>query len=49
VQCGIAFFDPIPPQDVLATRELDDTAHLPQDRDLLRQAARHWVEGSTRR
>jgi hypothetical protein len=49
VQCGIAFFDPIPPRDVLATRELDDTAHLPQDRDLLRQAARHWVEGSTRR
>lgn len=48
VHCGIAFFDPIPEQDVLATRELDDAARLPQDRELLRQAARHWVEGSTR-
>ncbi|WP_268236754.1 PilZ domain-containing protein [Novosphingobium endophyticum] len=49
VQCGIAFLDPISPQDVLETRELDDAAHLPQDRELLRQAARHWVEGTTPR
>lgn len=47
VHCGIIFFDPIAEQDVLATRELDDAARLPQDRELLRQAARHWVEGTT--
>lgn len=48
VHCGIAFFDPIAQEDVFATRELDDAARLPRDRELLRQAARHWVEGSTR-
>lgn len=48
VHCGVSFFDPIPEQDVLATRELNDAARLPQDRELLRQAARHWVEGTTR-
>ena len=47
VHCGIAFFDPIAEQDVLATRELDDAARLPQDKELLRRAARHWVEGTT--
>jgi hypothetical protein len=48
VHFGVSFFDPIPEAVVLATRELDNAAHLPQDRELLRQAARHWVEGSTR-
>ena len=48
VHGGIAFFDPLTEQDVLATRDLDDAARLPQDRELLRQAARHWVEGTTR-
>lgn len=48
VHCGVAFFDPIPETDVFATRELDDAARLPHDRELLRQAARHWVEGTTR-
>lgn len=48
LHCGISFFDPIQEQDVLATRQLDDAARLPQDRELLRQAARHWVEGTTR-
>ncbi|CCA94060.1 conserved hypothetical protein [Novosphingobium sp. PP1Y] len=48
VQCGIAFFDPLPGDVVLKTRELDDAAHLPQDKELLRQVARQWVEGTTR-
>lgn len=48
VHCGISFFDPIPEETVLATREFDDAARLPKDKELLRQAARHWVEGTTR-
>ena len=45
VQFGIAFDDPITEQEVLATRELDDVAHLPHDKELLRRAAQEWVEG----
>lgn len=48
VHCGIAFFDTIPEEAVLATRELDDTARLPQDKELLREAVRHWAEGKIR-
>ena len=48
VHCGIAFFDPIPEQSVLATRELDDTARLPEDKELVREAVRHWAEGTIR-
>lgn len=45
VQFGIAFEDPIADEDVLATRALDSVARLPGDDELLRQAAREWVEG----
>jgi hypothetical protein len=48
VHCGIAFFDPISEETVLATRELDDTARLPHDKDLLREAVRNWAEGKIR-
>lgn len=46
VQFGLSFDDPISEEDVLATRELDDVARLPQDEELLRRAAREWVEGT---
>jgi len=46
--CGLHFFDPLDEEALLATRAMDDAARLPQDRELLRQIARQWVEGSTR-
>lgn len=46
--CGIAFFDPIAQGVLLATRDLDDTSHLPRDRDMLREVAQGWVKGGTR-
>lgn len=46
--CGIAFFEAISPDLLLATRELNETAQLPQDREIVRQTARQWVEGTTR-
>ncbi len=45
---GIAFLEPITPDALLATRKLDEAAHLPKDKDILRQIARHWVQGHTR-
>ncbi|MFC0687474.1 PilZ domain-containing protein [Novosphingobium clariflavum] len=45
--CGVAFFDPISEGILLGTRALDDNAHLPRDTDLLRQAARNWVQGGS--
>ncbi|TCM17866.1 PilZ domain-containing protein [Novosphingobium sp. PhB165] len=46
--CGIAFFDMIPTATLIATRDLDDKAHLPADRDLVREVAQSWVRGKTR-
>lgn len=46
--CGISFFDMIAPAVLIATRDLDDTAHLPGDRDMLREVAQGWVKGGTR-
>jgi len=46
--CGIAFFEAISPDLLLATREYNETAQLPQDREIVRQTARQWVEGTTR-
>lgn len=46
--CGIRFIDPISPDTLMATRELDDHNRLPRDSDLLRQIARGWAEGSVR-
>lgn len=47
-RCGLAFFDPITQADLLATRELNETAGLPQEKELVRQTARQWVEGTAR-
>lgn len=47
-RCGVSFFDAISPAVVVATRDLDDAAHLPQDKEIVRQMARHWVEGTPR-
>lgn len=46
--CGLLFFDPIDEATLMATRGIDDAARLPQDRELVRQIARQWVEGATR-
>ncbi|HEX4847760.1 MAG TPA: PilZ domain-containing protein [Novosphingobium sp.] len=45
---GLAFLDPIPPAWVLATRDLDDAHHLPDDSELQRRHAREWVTGRNR-
>ncbi|KQM19767.1 hypothetical protein ASE49_05340 [Novosphingobium sp. Leaf2] len=45
---GIAFIDPVEKAVLIATRALDDRARLPQDRELVRQVAKRWVEGSAR-
>lgn len=47
-RCGLSFFDPITTQELMATRDIDTVAHLPQDRELVRQTARQWVEGQGR-
>ena len=47
-RCGLSFFDDIDQQTLMASRELDAIAHLPQDRELVRQTARQWVEGQGR-
>lgn len=46
--CGISFFEMISNATLIATRDLDDASHLPRDRDLLRQAAKGWVQGGSR-
>ena len=46
--CGISFFEMISNVTLIATRDLDDASHLPRDRDLLRQAAKGWVQGGSR-
>ena len=45
VHGGIAFFDPLTEQDVLATRELDDAARLPQQGRQPPQPAAQLVRG----
>lgn len=47
-RCGLTFFEPLAPTVIFATRDLDEVAHLPQDRELVRQVAQGWVEGRTR-
>lgn len=47
-RCGILFYDEIPPKWLIATRDLDDAEHLPEDRELHRQAAGAWVAGRSR-
>jgi hypothetical protein len=46
--CGMHFEEFLDGQVLLATRDLDDTGHLPSDRDLTRGAARDFVRGVRR-
>ena len=46
--CGLAFDEFLAPKVLLDTRDLDDADHLPSDRELMRGAAREWVEGRRR-
>lgn len=43
--CGLHFEEFLPGKVLIATRDLDDADHLPSDRELIRGAARQWVEG----
>lgn len=47
-ESGISFYDPIPPNWLIATRDLDDAEHLKDNRDLVRRQAQEWVKGQTR-
>lgn len=47
-RCGLSFLDPIEEPTLIATRDLDDLSRLPRDRELLRQVARNWVDGTVR-
>jgi hypothetical protein len=46
--CGLALFDPITDAMLLGTRQLDQVARLPEDRDLVRSTARSYVQGGVR-
>ena len=46
--CGLALFDPISDAVLLGTRQLDQVARLPEDRELARNSARSYVEGRVR-
>ena len=46
--CGVALFDPISDATLLGTRQLDQVARLPDDRELTRNSARSYVEGRVR-
>lgn len=45
---GMRFEEPIPTEWVIATRQLDSAAHLPDDEELKRRVAREWVMGKVR-
>lgn len=47
-RCGIRFHDMLTREELFATRDLDDCAHLPRDHDLARESARRWAEGLER-
>ena len=46
--CGLAFYEPLAPAVVLATRALDACERLPSERDLARGTARAFVRGLAR-
>jgi hypothetical protein len=46
-ESGIGFYDPIPLEWLIATRDLDGNAHLRDDRELNRRHAHEWVKGQT--
>lgn len=45
---GIAFFEPIPPHWLIATRDHDDAERLPGERELARRMAHEWATGRRR-
>jgi hypothetical protein len=47
-ETGIGFYDPIPRNWLIATRDLDSVNRLGSNRDLDRRHAREWVMGKTR-
>jgi hypothetical protein len=44
----MTFDEPIDGNVLIATRRLDDTARLPEDRELVRRSARSFVQGLVR-
>jgi hypothetical protein len=46
--CGIAFDEAVPASILIATRDLDDVAHMNRADDMDRRAARLWTEGGSR-
>ena len=44
---GVGFYDPIEPNVLIATRDLDDREHMPSEAEQRRRAARAWVQGSS--
>jgi hypothetical protein len=46
--CGIAFEECLPAKVLIATRDLDDVAHMHRADDLDRRAAQVWTEGGSR-
>lgn len=42
---GIHFDEPVPQALLIEARELDAFARLPEDRDMVREQARCWVQG----
>jgi len=47
--CGLNFEEFVAPKVLIATRDLDDIEHLPNERELIRGIVREWVEGERRR
>lgn len=45
---GIRFDEPLPQAVLLEARQLNETARLPPDRELVREQARRWVQGMHR-
>jgi hypothetical protein len=42
---GIAFFDPVPPKVLIATRDMDDAGRAPSEKEQARNFARVWASG----
>jgi hypothetical protein len=47
-ESGIGFYDPIPPEWLIATRDFDQVDHSSDLRELNRRHAQDWVKGQTR-
>lgn len=47
-QFGISLYDPVPHADIVATREMDDHQRLPSEKEIVRRAARAFVQGRFR-